>query len=104
GRAGFKLRLRAVDRLRSRRSVWRGQRPIAAAADADVRPHNLDWRRRRPARPRPRPGRTRRQARPLVLLLPFQGRPGHAWLPRPRRLVADAGLLPRLAGGAWKGP
>ena len=36
-------------------------------------------------------------AGPLVLRLSFQGRSGHAWLPRPRCAVAVARLLPRLA-------
>ena len=109
GRAGMteqrdELRLRGAARLRARRTVRPGQRAAAAAADADVRPHLRDRRDRRRARQGPDPRRARRQAGPLVLRLPLQGRSGDAGLPRPRRALADARLLPRLARRAGHGP
>ena len=45
----------------------------------------------------------RPQAGPVVFPLPLQGRPGHARLPRPRRALAAARLLPRLARSPGKG-
>ena len=51
---------------------------------------------RRRIRQGPGPRRTRREAGPLVLRLPFQERSGDAGLPRPRRDVADGRLLSRL--------
>ena len=77
---------------------------VAAAADADVRPHLRDRRSGRRARQGPGARRARREAGPLVLPLPLQGRSGDAGLPRPRRAVADARLLPRLARRAGQGP
>src|SRR6185436_4676108 len=56
------------------------------------------------ARPWPHRRRARREARPLVLPLPFQRRSGHARLPWPRRAVAVARLLPWLAGRSGTGP
>ena len=46
----------------------------------------------------------RHQAGPLVLRLPFQGRSGHAGLPRPRRALAADRLLSRLARPAGPRP
>ena len=49
------------------------------------------------------PGRTRYQARPVVLRLPLRGRPGHAGVPGTRRDVAARRLPPRLAGLEGRG-
>ena len=55
-----------------------------------------NYRERRRVRQGADPRRTRCEAGPLVLRLPFQERSGHAGLPRPRRDVADGRLLSRL--------
>ena len=81
-----------------------GQRPVAAAADADVRPHLRDRGGRRRVRQGPGARGARPQAGPLVLPLPLQGRSGDAGLPRPRCALAAARLLPRLARLARQGP
>src|SRR4029079_10079173 len=47
GRTENAFSLRRFDRLRPWRPVWPGERPAAAAADADVRPHHPYFRRRR---------------------------------------------------------
>ena len=81
-----------------------GNAQLPLAADADVRPHHRDFRARRRARQGHDPRRTRREAGPLVLPLPLQGRSGDAGLPRARRAVAAGRFLPRLARRARQGP
>src|SRR4051812_15491670 len=76
----------------------------AAAADADVRPYLGDRRDGWRIWQGPGAGRARGAARPLVLPLPLQGRSGDARLPGPRRALAAAGFLPRLAWLARQGP
>ena len=93
-----RLHFRRAPRLRTGRAVRAGQCAVAAAADADVRPDRLDRRGRRRARQGPCPRRARRAPGPLVLPVPLQGRSGDAGLPRGRRPLADARLLPRLVG------
>src|ERR1700686_1431643 len=83
--------------LRAGRIVRPRQRATAAPADADVRPHLRGEGGGRRARRGTHCGRARREARPLVLPLPFQGRSRHAGLPRPRRTLAAARLLSWLA-------
>src|SRR5690606_32965325 len=93
---GF-FQLRPADRLRRGHALWSRQRPPAAAADADVRPHHPYRRRRGRPRARPDRGRTRRPPGPVVLPVPFQRRPGDARLPGPGCDVAADRLLPDLA-------
>ena len=104
GHQASQLRIRGSAGLRPRRTVRAGQRPVAAAADADVRPHLRNRGAGRRARQGHDPRRARREAGPLVLPLPLQGRSGDAGLPRPRRAVADGRIFPRLAGFAGQGP
>src|SRR5690606_29768318 len=97
------FQLRATDRLRRRQAVRTRQRPPAAAADADVRPHHPHRRPGRRARAGPDRGRTRHPARPVVLRMPFRRGSGNARLPGPGRHVAADRLLPHLAeaAGPW---
>src|ERR1700709_1549475 len=94
--AAQRLRIRGFAGMRPGRDVRPGQCAIAAAADADVRPHHGDFRDQRRVWQGPGPRRTRREAGSLVFRLPFQERPGDAGLSRPRRNVAAGRLLPRV--------
>src|SRR5216683_5704719 len=98
-RAEAQLYLRGPDRMRQRAPVRAGERAAAVAANADVRSHREDRRHRRPLWQGRDRGRTRREARPLVLRLPLQGRSGDAGLPAPRCAVAASRLLPGLDEG-----
>ena len=101
------LRVRGTADVRPRRAVRPRQRAVAAAADADVRPHLQHHRHRRRARQGPDRGRAqgcRQSGAGLVLRLPLQGRSGDAGLPGPRRAVAADRLLPRLARRTRQGP
>src|SRR5687767_8551256 len=75
------LYVRGTSRLRPRRTVRSGQRPAAAAADADVRSYHPYCRGGGRPRQGASGGGTRRQSRSLVFLLPLQGRSRHAGLP-----------------------
>src|ERR1700689_1874436 len=77
-------------------TVWPRERATAAAADADVRSHQRNFRDRRRVWQGPDPGRTRCQSGPLVLWLPFQGRSGDAGMPGPRCALADGRFLSGL--------
>src|SRR6202167_2819222 len=95
-RSARRLRIRGFAGMRPRGTVWPRERATAAAADADVRPHQRNFRDRRRVWQGPDRGRTRRQSGPLVLRLPFQGRSGHAGMPGSRCALADGRLLSGL--------
>jgi 3-hydroxyacyl-[acyl-carrier protein] dehydratase/trans-2-decenoyl-[acyl-carrier protein] isomerase len=75
-----------------------GQREVAGAADADVRPHHRDQRSRWRARQGHDPRRARHPSGPVVFQMPFPGRPGHAGLSGPGCDVAAHRFLPHVAG------
>src|SRR5271169_1996105 len=70
----WRLRIRGLAGLRAWRDVRPGQRAIAVAADADVRPYQRNQPDRRGIWQGAGARRARRQAGPLVLRLSFQER------------------------------
>src|ERR1700683_2699356 len=103
-RSARRLRIRGFAGMRPWGTVWPRERATAAAADADVRSHQRNFRDRRRVWQGPDPGRTRCQSGPLVLWLPFQGRSGHAGMSRPRCALADGRLLSGLERRRGTGP